>query len=108
MSLRAVRTEPVAAKPTFAWDDPFLFEDQLAEDERLIRDSARDYAQGQLMPRILEANRNEVIDRDVITEMGELGLLGATIDGYGCAGVNYVSYGLVARRLNESTPPIAR
>ncbi|MEM7023750.1 MAG: acyl-CoA dehydrogenase [Pseudomonadota bacterium] len=101
MSLRAVRTEPVAVKPTFAWDDPFLFEDQLAEDERLIRDSARDYAQGQLMPRILEANRHEVIDRDVITEMGELGLLGATIEGYGCAGVNYVSYGLVAREIER-------
>jgi glutaryl-CoA dehydrogenase len=102
MSLRAARTDPsTAARPTFAWDDPFLFEEQLSEEERLIRDSAREYAQERLMPRILEANRNEVIDRDVITEMGQLGLLGATIDGYGCAGVSYTSYGLVAREIER-------
>jgi glutaryl-CoA dehydrogenase len=102
MSLRAARTEPsTAAKATFVWDDPFLFEEQLSEEERLIRDSAREYAQERLMPRILEANRNEVIDRDVITEMGQLGLLGATIDGYGCAGVSYTSYGLVAREIER-------
>jgi glutaryl-CoA dehydrogenase len=102
MSLRAVRTPAAsAAKPTFVWDDPFLLEEQLSEEERLIRDSARQYAQERLMPRILEANRNEVIDRDVITEMGELGLLGATIDGYGCAGASYTSYGLVAREIER-------
>jgi glutaryl-CoA dehydrogenase len=102
MSLRAVRTaSPTAAGPTFAWDDPFLLEEQLGEDERLIRDSARDFAQERLMPRILEANRNEVIDRDVITEMGQLGLLGATIDGYGCAGASYTAYGLVAREIER-------
>jgi glutaryl-CoA dehydrogenase len=102
MSLRAVRTaSPTTAGPTFAWDDPFLLEEQLGEDERLIRDSARDFAQERLMPRILEANRNEVIDRDVITEMGQLGLLGATIDGYGCAGASYTAYGLVAREIER-------
>jgi glutaryl-CoA dehydrogenase len=102
MSLRAVRTEAATdARPTFAWDDPFLLEEQLGEDERLIRDSARAFAQERLMPRILEANRNEVIDRDVITEMGELGLLGATIDGYGCAGTSYTAYGLVAREIER-------
>jgi glutaryl-CoA dehydrogenase len=102
MSLRAVRTEAAtAARPAFAWDDPFLLEEQLLEDERLIRDSARDFAQERLMPRILEANRNEVIDRDVITEMGKLGLLGATIEGYGCAGASYTAYGLVAREIER-------
>ncbi len=102
MSLRAARTEPgTASKAVFVWDDPFLFEEQLSEEERLIRDSAREYAQERLMPRILEANRNEVIDRDVITEMGQLGLLGATIDGYGCAGASYTSYGLVAREIER-------
>jgi glutaryl-CoA dehydrogenase len=101
MSLRAVRTQAPTAGPTFAWDDPFLFEEQLGEDERLIRDSARAFAQERLMPRILAANRNEVIDRSVITEMGELGLLGATIEGYGCAGASYTSYGLVAREIER-------
>ena len=102
MSLRAVRTaSPTAAGPTFAWEDPFLFEEQLGEDERLIRDSARAFAQERLMPRILEANRNEVIDRGVISEMGELGLLGATIEGYGCAGASYTSYALVAREIER-------
>jgi glutaryl-CoA dehydrogenase len=100
MSLRADRVEQ-APRPAFVWDDPFLFEEQLEEDERLIRDSAREFAQERLMPRILEANRNEVIDRGVITEMGELGLLGSTIEGYGCAGVNAVSYGLVAREIER-------
>jgi glutaryl-CoA dehydrogenase len=101
MSLRAVRTASPTAGPSFVWDDPFLFEEQLGEDERLIRDSARAFAQERLMPRILEANRNEVIDRDVITEMGQLGLLGATIEGYGCAGASYTSYGLVAREIER-------
>jgi glutaryl-CoA dehydrogenase len=102
MSLRAIRSqEPSAARPTFAWDDPFLLEEQLGEEERLIRDSAREFAQERLMPRILEANRNEVIDREVITEMGRLGLLGATIDGYGCAGTSYTAYGLVAREIER-------
>jgi glutaryl-CoA dehydrogenase len=102
MSLRAVSAAaPNASRPTFAWDDPFLLEEQLTEDERLIRDTAREYAQERLMPRVLEANRNEVIDREVITEMGELGLLGATIEGYGCAGTSYTSYGLVAREIER-------
>jgi glutaryl-CoA dehydrogenase len=94
----APRTE---AKPEFAWDDPFLLEEQLTEDERLIQGSAREYAQRRLMPRILEANRHELVDRSIFHEMGELGLLGATIEGYGCAGVNQTSYGLVARELER-------
>jgi glutaryl-CoA dehydrogenase len=101
MSLQAVAATPKATKPRFVWEDPFLLEEQLSEDERMIRDSARDYAQERLRPRVLEANRNEVIDRSVISEMGALGLLGATIEGYGCAGVNVTSYGLVAREIER-------
>ncbi|WP_419901751.1 acyl-CoA dehydrogenase [Kiloniella sp.] len=85
----------------FDWQDPFLMDEQLTEEERMIRDSARAYAQDKLMPRIIEANRNEVFDREIMREMGELGFLGATIDGYGCAGVNYTSYGLIAREIER-------
>ena len=89
------------SKPRFKWDDPLLLEDQLTEEERMVRDTASDYAQNQLMPRILEANRKEVFHQEIIPEMGELGLLGSTINGYGCAGVNYVSYGLTAREVEK-------
>jgi glutaryl-CoA dehydrogenase len=100
--LQAVATaSPAPVRPEFAWDDPFRLEEQLTEDERLIRNSAREYAQKRLMPRILEANRHELVDRTIFNEMGELGLLGATIQGYDCAGVNYTSYGLVARELER-------
>jgi glutaryl-CoA dehydrogenase len=85
----------------FIWQDPFLLEDQLSEEERMVLQTARDYAQGQLMPRILEANRHEVFHREIMNELGELGLLGATIDGYGCSGVNYVCYGLIAREVER-------
>ena len=90
-----------APRPAFKWDDAFLLDDQLSDDERMIRDSTHDYAQGKLMPRILMANRNEHFDREILTEMGELGLLGCTLEGYGCAGVNYVSYGLIAREIER-------
>ncbi len=90
-----------AGRAEFQWEDPLLLEDQLSEDERLIRDTARQYCQDKLMPRILEANRHEKFDRSIMNEMGELGLLGATIDGYGCSGVNYVCYGLVAREVER-------
>src|SRR3954453_9343815 len=85
----------------FQWEYPLLLEDQLTEDERMVRDSARAYAQDKLMPRVLEANRHEHFHREIMTEMGELGLLGPTIDGYGCAGVGYVSYGLIAREVER-------
>ena len=97
----AASAKPADAKPTFQWDDPLLLEEQLSEDERLIRDSTRAYCQEKLMPRILTAFREERTDREVITEMGELGLLGATIKGYGCAGVNHVSYGLISREIER-------
>lgn len=86
----------------FVWDDPLLLDDQLSEEERMIRDSARDYAQSRLMPRVLTANREERFDREIMTEMGELGLLGATLpEQYGCSNVNYVSYGLIAREVER-------
>jgi len=92
----------MSAKPNFQWDDPFLFESQLEEDERMIRDSARDFAEDKLMPRVLEANRHERFDREIINEMGELGLLGPTIpEQYGGAGVNHVCYGLIAREVER-------
>ena len=85
----------------FQWDDPFRLDEQLSEDERMVRDSARDYCQDKLMPRIVEANRHEIFHREILTEMGALGLLGATIQGYGCAGVNNVCYGLIAREIER-------
>ena len=89
------------SKAEFHWEDPLLLEDQLTEDERMVRDTARGYAQDKLMPRVLEANRHEKFDREIINELGALGLLGSTIDGYGCAGTNYVSYGLIAREVER-------
>ncbi len=83
------------------WDDPFRLADQLSEDERMVQQTAHDYCQEKLLPRVLEANRHEIFHREIMNEMGELGLLGATIDGYGCAGLNYVSYGLVAREVER-------
>ena len=89
------------AKPQFVWHDPFLLDQQLDESERMIQESVRRYAQESLMPRIVEANRHEKFDPMITQEMGELGLLGATIHGYGCAGLNYVSYGLIAREIER-------
>jgi glutaryl-CoA dehydrogenase len=84
-----------------SWSDPLLLEAVLAPEEIAVRDAARDYCQGSLMPRILQANRHEVFDRAIFNEMGSLGLLGPTIEGYGCAGVNHVSYGLIAREVER-------
>ena len=89
------------AKPIFAWEDPLLLEEQLTEEERMVRDSARAYAQDKLMPRVLQAHRQEHFDREIMREMGGLGLLGSTLQGYGCAGVNHVCYGLIAREIER-------
>jgi glutaryl-CoA dehydrogenase len=89
------------SRAEFNWEDPLLLEDQLTEEERMVRDTARDYAQDKLMPRVLEANRHEKFHREIMNELGALGLLGSTIDGYGCAGTNYVSYGLIAREVER-------
>ena len=90
------------AKASFKWDDPLLLEQQLTEDERMVRDAARAYAQDKLAPRLLEAFRHEKTDPSIFREMGELGLLGATIPAeYGGAGLNAVCYGLIAREIER-------
>ena len=89
-------------KVKFQWDDPFFFDHQLEEEERLVRDTARDYAQEKLMPRVLEANRNETFDREIFNEMGELGFFGITQpEKYGGADLNYVCYGLATREIER-------
>jgi len=90
-----------AGPTTFRWDDPLLLDAQLTEEEHLVRDSARAWCRDRLMPRVLEANRHETFDRAIMTEMGALGLLGPTIEGYGCAGVGAVAYGLIAREVER-------
>lgn len=85
----------------FIWDDPLLLEDQLTEDERMIRDAGRTYCQEKLFPRVLEANRHERFDREIMNEFGALGFLGATLDSHGCAGISYVAYGLIAREIER-------
>src|SRR3954468_10781317 len=100
----AAQTKPKSkpAEAHFRWDDPLLLDDQLSDDERMIRDSARQYAQGKLMPRVIEAYREEKTDRSIFAEMGELGLLGVTIpEAYGGVGASYVAYGLVAREVER-------
>ena len=104
LDTHAINTpETARAKPApMAWEDPFLMEALLTEEERMIRDTAHAYCQEKLAPRVIEANRNEVFDRDIMSEMGELGLLGSTLpDDYGCVGASYVSYGLVAREVER-------
>src|SRR5688572_3316209 len=95
-------SQPQKSGAAFVWDDPFLLEDQLTEEERAIRDTARAYAQEKLLPRVIEAYLEEKTDRAIFTEMGALGLLGVTIpEKYGGAGANYVSYGLIAREIER-------
>lgn len=86
---------------TYRWDDPFLLDEQLTEEERLIRNAVREFAQSELQPRVLQAFRNEDYDPTLMKKMGEAGILGATIKGYGCAGINYVAYGLIMRELER-------
>ena len=83
------------------WQDPFLLERELTDEQRMVRDSARQYAQDKLLPRVQQAFRREETDVSIFREMGELGLLGSTIEGYGCPGVDYISYGLVAREVER-------
>jgi glutaryl-CoA dehydrogenase len=102
MTASLATTQPAARdKPDFDWADPLRLEEELTEEERMVRDSARAYCQEKLFPRVLEANRHERFDREIMNEMGALGFLGATIEGYGCAGVNYVCYGLIAREVER-------
>ena len=88
-----------STRPSFDWEDPFLLRDQLTDEERMVTDSARQFFQKELMPGILEANRNENFDRNIMRQMGEMGLLGVTIEGYGCAGLSSVAYGLIAKEI---------
>ncbi|MBT1064284.1 acyl-CoA dehydrogenase [Bowmanella sp. Y26] len=90
------------SRPAFNWQDPLALDSLLNEEERMVRDSAHQYCQEQLLPRVLEANRQEIFHREIMNELGELGLLGATLpEEYGCAGVNYVTYGLIAREVER-------
>ena len=88
-------------KPTFQWEDPLNLETLLSEEEKMIRDAANRYAQDRLQLGIIAANRNGSFDRKIMNEMGELGLLGSFIEGYGCSGVGQISYGLVAREIER-------
>ncbi len=88
-------------KIKFNWSDPLFLDSQLSEDEKIIQDQAQKFCTNELLPRITKANRSEIFDRDVYLLMGENGLLGSTIDGYGCAGINHVGYGLIAREIER-------
>ena len=101
MSVRP-QTKDKPSAVNFQWDDPFMLDEQLTEDERMIRDTARAYAQDKLLPRITKAYLEEKTDRDIFNEMGELGLIGITLpEEYGCANASYVAYGLVAREIER-------
>jgi glutaryl-CoA dehydrogenase len=97
----ARRRAAAPPRAAFDWSDPLLLEGGLSEEERLVRDSAHAYCQEKLFARVIEANRHERFDRAIMTEMGALGFLGATIEGYGCAGINAVCYGLIAREVER-------
>ncbi|HEX3419444.1 MAG TPA: acyl-CoA dehydrogenase family protein, partial [Stellaceae bacterium] len=97
----SARPAPASLENRFDWTDPLLLDASLSEEERMVRDSAQAYCREKLFPRVLEANRHERFDREIMNEMGALGFLGSTIEGYGCAGVNYVSYGLIAREVER-------
>ncbi|OQR66749.1 glutaryl-CoA dehydrogenase [Tropilaelaps mercedesae] len=89
------------ASSKFDYCDPFLLDEQLSTEEKMVRDNFRSYCQEKLFPRILMANRHEKFDREIMNELGELGVLGSTIQGFGCAGTNYVTYGLLAREIER-------
>ncbi len=94
--------DATATEYAFKWDDPFLLEDQLTEEERMVRDTAHEYCQAKLLPRVTQAYLDEHTDREIFNEMGALGLLGVTVpERYGCAGASYVSYGLIAREMER-------
>ena len=102
MSLTQAKRGAPQGEARFDWSDPFEFEHQLSEDERMVRDTARDYAQGKLLPRVTSAYLEERFDREIMNEMGALGLLGSTLpEVYGGAALGYVSYGLAAREVER-------
>jgi glutaryl-CoA dehydrogenase len=105
MTVTSLKTSPIPIQHhdrsgmQLNWEDPFLLDDQLTDDERMVQQTARSYARDRLMPRVIEANRHEKFDNAIMREMGELGLFGATIEGYGCAGVSHVASGLICREI---------
>ncbi len=88
-------------KPRFVWEDPFMLQDQLSDDERAIQDAAHQFCQDKLQTRVLMAARHEKFDREIMNEAGAMGFLGSSIEGYGCAGLSYVAYGLIAREVER-------
>jgi glutaryl-CoA dehydrogenase len=96
-----IKRHSLSTKAAFQWNDALDFRDQLTETEQLIQDSVKAYCQEELLPRVLLANRDEHFDKSIMTELGGLGLLGPTIKGYGCAGVSYVSYGIIANAIES-------
>jgi glutaryl-CoA dehydrogenase len=99
--LISIRIQQASSKAQFNYEDAFDLESQLTDDERMVRDQFRSYCQEKLMPRIIEANRKEIFHPEIMRELGELGVLGPTIHGYGCAGISYVGYGLLAREIER-------
>lgn len=91
----------MADRAAFNWEDPLLLDELLTDEERMVRDTARDFAQSRLLPGIIAANRHETFDRSIMKDMGALGLLGAYLDGYGCPGVSQIAYGLIAREMER-------
>ena len=86
-------------RPDFDWKDPLLLNECLSDEDRMVQKSAHDFAQKELLPGIIEANRHETFDPGIMKKMGALGLLGATLEGYGCPGVSQIAYGLIAREM---------
>jgi glutaryl-CoA dehydrogenase len=101
MSIMSGQEKAGKSRAEFVWEDPFLMEQSLSEEEQLVLKTAHDYAQDKLAPRVRQAFREEKTDPSIFREMGELGLLGPTLHGYGCSGLNYVSYGLIAREIER-------
>ncbi|CAF0793454.1 unnamed protein product [Rotaria sp. Silwood1] len=97
----SMRIQNASTKVRFNYEDAFDLESQLKDDERMVRDQFRNYCQEKLMPRVIEANRKEIFHTEIMRELGELGVLGPTIQGYGCAGISYVAYGLLAREIER-------
>ena len=97
----ASQQRSMASFNKMVFNDPLLLAGQLTEEETMVRESAETFAQNNLLPRVISANRNERFDREIMSEMGEQGLLGPTLNGYGCSGIGYVSYGLIANAIEK-------
>ena len=96
-----IHEKETQAKTSSAWDDILNFQNQLSDEEQILQSSVKSYCRDKLLPRIVSDNRHENFDRSIFTEMGKLGILGSYLNGYGCAGSNFVSYGLIAREIER-------